>query len=333
NFTSHFSLPCPLIGASSPLDDFGKRQPRAPESVRPPSAGTGEISGLEPGASADEVWAALCEEHPTPEELPNLARQEMESALALLLERDLMTIEEPFRHAEAVITTGRTNQTYPFGGYGGALPDGERFVGRYLVSPPTDDMTAEQKAERLRGNNTYWTRVVAVHEIWPGHHLQGLVARSKASPLRQRYFSTVMSEGWGLYSEQLMYEQGHFDRKTRFAQLKMQAWRAARVVLDVMLQCGEIGFDEAVRYLVEEVGLTEENSRAEVRRYLGNPTRPLSYFLGFRQLMDTRAEVQAAEGDAFDLKSFHDRVLSYGTIPVVLIRYGLTGRGDLRSFL
>ncbi len=285
---------------------------------------------LVPGATADEVWETLSRDHPSAEHLPEVAQKEMESALALILDQDLMTIVEPHRHAETVVTTGRTNQTYPFGGYGGTRRDGDRWVGRYLVSPPTDQMSPEERGERLRGNNLYWTRVVAVHEIWPGHHLQGLVAREKASPLRRRYHSTVMSEGWGLYSEQLMYEQGHFDRKTRMAQLKMQAWRAARVVIDIRLQTGEMGFGDAVSYLVREVGLTRENSEAEVRRYLGNPTRPLSYFVGFLQLMELREAVQAAEGDAFDLKRFHDRVLSYGTIPVVLIRHGLVGAGDLR---
>jgi len=285
---------------------------------------------IDPKHTLAEVLEAMSEDHPTAEGLPDLARREMFAARDFVIAKGLITIPADCREGETVITAGDTNRTYPFGGYGGRQWRDDHWVGRYLVSPPTDEMSPTERAERLRGNDVYWTRVVATHEMWPGHHLQGVLAAAHARPIRLAYHTTVFSEGWGLYSEQLLYEHGYFDAKTHLAQLKMQAWRAARVIIDVELQCGQMSFEDAVAFLVEEVAFERENAEAEVRRYIGNPTRPLSYMVGFLQIMALRDAVQAARGRDFDLRAFHDELLTYGSIPIQLIRYGMTGEGKIR---
>lgn len=276
--------------------------------------------------SAEEVWEQLKNEHPTREELPKFAYNEMQRSLELLLQTEAVSVPENARKNVMLVTEGRIFDTYPFGGYGGFRLKGKEFIGRFLTSPPKADMDADAAKARLRGNNYYWARVVAVHEIYPGHHLQGVITRLKARPMRRNYSTTTLSEGWGLYSEQMMYRLGFFpDEKTTMAMLMMRAWRAARIVIDVSLHLGIMSFDECVQFLVDNVDMDKENATAEVRRYLGNPTRPLSYLYGYNQIEKLRSDFMKLRGDSITEKEFHDTFLSYGSIPIPLIRAGMLG--------
>jgi uncharacterized protein (DUF885 family) len=124
-------------------------------------------------------------------------------------------------------------------------------------------------------------------------------------------------EGWGMYSEQLMREQG-FDDAPNF-RLNMYTdaiWRACRIILDIRMHRGEVDVEEAVRYLVEETSFEEPNARAEVNRYTYTPTYQLSYLLGKVLLLQLRADEQRRLGKAFSLKAFHDTLLRNGSLPI-----------------
>src|SRR5262249_30403817 len=189
-----------------------------------------------------------------------------------------------------------------------------------LAAAPKD------QEERLRGNHIYWTRVVAIHEIFPGHHLQAVVAEQSASRIRREFGSSLLVEGGGLYSEELMFRHGFFpDQKTRLAELQMRLWRAARVVIDVGLQTGSMSPDEAVGVLIHEGGLTSETATSEGRRYLRSPAPPMSYLTGYPEIEKLRKDYQEKKGVSFFGRAFHDRLLKSGPIPPSLIRLGLLG--------
>jgi uncharacterized protein (DUF885 family) len=237
-----------------------------------------------------------------------------------------VTVPRAARDARVqVVTTGELSRTYPFGGYGGARRSPSGFTGTYFVSPPADWMTPEEAAERLRGNHEAWTRVVALHEVVPGHHLQTVVHEMRPlSEFRRSFYSTVFAEGWALYCEEMMWGAGFFaDDAARFAQLWMRLWRAARVVIDASLQLGRMSIAEAERLLVDEAELDPVNARAEVRRYIDNPTRPMSYLIGFRLLEQLVADARARDGARFRLAEFHDRLLAFGPVPLPAVRRAL----------
>lgn len=289
---------------------------------------------IEPDKDLRTVLEDMRNEHPTREDLPLAAGREMDKALEFLLRRDIVTVPEEAQSAKVVLTHGDLAATYPFGGYGGFELGGKtkvftrELVGRYLVSPPSLGASEKDFTERLRGNHIYWTRIVAIHETFPGHHLQAVVARRNANGLRRAFSSDLLIEGWGLYSEEIMYRHGYFpDERTRLAQLQMRLWRAARVVIDVALHTRQMTPDEAVGLLVHEVGLTPETATSEVRRYLGNPTQPMSYLVGYLEIMRLRKDVEAATPD-FEERKFHDQLLRYGPIPPSLIRLGFLGRHE-----
>ena len=125
----------------------------------------------------------------------------------------------------------------------------------------------------LRGHARFGIPVTALHEACPGHHLQHLRANQvKGHPLRHIFTSSTFSEGWALYCEDLMYRHGFYiDDRVRLLQLKDLLWRACRVIIDVGLQTGQMGFTEAETFLVRKARLERPNARAEVRRYCANP--------------------------------------------------------------
>jgi uncharacterized protein (DUF885 family) len=109
------------------------------------------------------------------------------------------------------------------------------------------------------------------------------------------------------------------DPRIRLFQLKDQLWRACRVVIDAKLHTGGLTVDQAVDMLVGVAKLERFNAVGEVRRYTQSPTQPMSYLVGKQQILDLRDRERRRLGKDFDLRAFHDRLLSYGSIPVALI--------------
>jgi uncharacterized protein (DUF885 family) len=179
----------------------------------------------------------------------------------------------------------------------------------------------------MREHNFSSISNTSIHEAYPGHHLQLSVANSHPSMTRILTDAPEFTEGWGMYSEQMMREQG-FDAAANFRlNLHTDAiWRACRIILDVRMHRGEIGVEEAIRFLVEQTSFEEANARAEVRRYTYTPTYQLSYLLGKVLLLGLRADEQKRLGDAFSLRDFHDTLLRNGSLPISFHRRILSER-------
>ena len=164
---------------------------------------------------------------------------------------------------------------------------------------------------------------MAAHEGYPGHHLQMSSVNRILSLTRRAIRSTVMIEGWGLYTEQLMHDVGYYDDAARLAQLAMRLLRALRIVLDMELQSGELGYG-GCRPAVE-VGRLEESTARLRGRPLHHDPDPALQLSGRRLGAGTApAASQARLGDAFRLRRFHDRVLSYGHMLPTLVARAMT---------
>jgi uncharacterized protein (DUF885 family) len=145
-------------------------------------------------------------------------------------------------------------------------------------------------------------------------------ANRVGSRLRRISDSNVLCEGWALYCEELMYEQGyHPDPVTRLFQLRDLLWRACRVQIDVELHTGRMSFEQAVDFLVEQAMLERVNAETEVKRYAATPTQPMSYLVGKLMLLELRDEAKRRLGPAFNLYDFHSAVLASGSIPPSLM--------------
>jgi uncharacterized protein (DUF885 family) len=271
----------------------------------------------------DRDWGAIVEtlrtDHPPHDALLARYREGVDEAREFVRTRGLATIPSG-EQLQVVETPTFLRPTVPYAAY---MPPGafdKRQEGLYYVTPVSEKLNPKDRAEALLGHNRYGMLLTNVHEAYPGHHLQLVCANANPSEVRGLFDSTVFCEGWALYCEQMMLdERMTTDPRYRLFQLKDQLWRACRVVIDVKLHTGRMTFDEAVDMLVNVARLEHPNAIGEVRRYTQSPTQPMSYLTGKQQILDLRESQAARLGAGFDLRSFHDRLLSYGTIPVALI--------------
>ena len=176
-----------------------------------------------------------------------------------------------------------------------------------------------------------WASIVntSIHEAYPGHHHQLSAALASPTPARLLTDAPEFLEGWGMYCEQLMLEDGFEDTPARRVIVATDAiWRACRIILDIRLHRGEIGVGEAIDFLVEHTRFERPIARAEVHRYTQTPTYNLS--LPARQgaaAAAARGRAGARSGADFSLKRFHDALLYSGSLPVSFHRRLLAGEG------
>ena len=165
----------------------------------------------------------------------------------------------------------------------------DSLTGHFFVPYPPDNTSPEEIQKRLEGNCSAGIPTTAVHEAYPGHHWHLVMAHANPSKLRQVFSTSYFSEGWALYAERVMREQGFFaDPKHQLYQYEATIFRAARIIVDTSLHLGEMTFDEAVRFMVEKGNLSEPNARAEVGRYCSWPTQASAYLTGMLDIVDVR---------------------------------------------
>ena len=248
-------------------------------------------------------------------------RDAMLRARQHLIDRDLMTVPQDER-IDVIETPDYMRNVLPFAAYFEPAVFDHDPKGIYLVTPSVD---GDPKA--MREHNFASISNTSIHEAYPGHHLQLDSARRNPSLTRLMADAPEFVEGWGMYSELMMREQG-FDADPRF-RLIMHTdaiWRACRIILDVRMHRGEIGVDEATDFLVEQTSFERPNAHAEAQWYTYRPTYPLSYLLGRTLLLGLRADEQRRLGDDFSLKGFHDALLRNGSLPISFHRRLMTGK-------
>jgi len=202
----------------------------------------------------------------------------------------------------------------------------DSLAGHFFVPYPPDNTPPEEIQKRLEGNCSAGIPTTAVHEAYPGHHWHLVMAHFNPSKLRQVFSTPYFSEGWALYAERVMREQGFFtDPKHLLYQYEATIFRAARNIVDNSLHLGEMTFDAAVTFMVEKGNLTQPNARAEVGRYCSWPTQASAYLTGMLEIVDVRARWLAKRGqaDVAALREFHDTLTSSGAMPTSLAERAL----------
>jgi hypothetical protein len=202
----------------------------------------------------------------------------------------------------------------------GPLDKGQRTF--YAVSPIPDDWTQAQVDSFLREYNTRSIANLTIHEAMPGHYLQLAHSNAYPSVLRAMLSSGPFVEGWAVYTERVMQEQGFRsgDPLMRLVQLKWYLRAATNAIMDSALHVDGMDRDAAMK-LMTETGFQEEREAAGkwVRAQLSS-TQLSTYFVGYQEHSDLRAAAETRLGARFNLKAYHDQVLSYGSPPVRFVR-------------
>ena len=285
------------------------------------AARDGLASEIDPTASLSEVADLVKDDHAATfaESLAEY-REAMDRARAFVVERGLATPPEE-DHLNVIETPSFIRHLIPFAAYYEPAKFDQRPVGTYIVTPPSSP-------EMMREHNRASISNTSVHEAYPGHHLQLSAAITNPSLVRLFSGAPEFSEGWAFYCERMMKERG-FDATPKgwYIVHTDAIWRATRIILDIQLHRGLIGFDDAVERLVAETGFERPAALAEVKRYTSTPTYQLSYLFGRHMIEKLKAEVQAREGTGFDVRRFHDTLIYGGTMPVSYARRLFEGSG------
>jgi uncharacterized protein (DUF885 family) len=271
------------------------------------------------GGDWRDLIAQMKKKHPKAGEIKATYETEMARARRFVEDRDLVTIP-PGEKLTILDTPVFERSIIPYAAYLAPGPFEDLQEGMFYVTPVDENASPEQREEQLQGHNLAALPITALHEAYPGHHLQLVRANRNPSVIRKLHESSVFAEGWALYCEEMMYRQGFYPNdETRLYQLKDSLWRAARVVIDVSLHTGEMSFDQAVDFLVEQAMVERTNAVAEVKRYTMTPTQPMSYSIGKKEIMDILLSAREVKTD-LEMKEFHDLLLNSGTIPPAAVK-------------
>ncbi len=270
---------------------------------------------LAPGKGVEAAARRIQENHPGAGQVISAYQNAMESARDFVKEKKLVTFPKK-EELHVVHTPEFRRHEIPFAAYLSPAPNDPGQVGYYYVTPVTEE-------ELLREHNWVGLENTSVHESYPGHHLQFSVANSipTASTLpRLMNESSVFYEGWALYCEQLMHEQGFLKTKEHhFVMLKDRLWRALRIIIDVKTQTGKMTYDEAADIMVRELHFPRPQACADLNWYSQSPSGPMGYALGWSIINRLREREQGRLGGKFVLREFHDKLLSAGSISLPLV--------------
>ncbi|MDC8013518.1 DUF885 domain-containing protein [Tahibacter soli] len=192
----------------------------------------------------------------------------------------------------------------------------------YSVSPIPDDWTAEQVESYLREYNTRSIRELTVHEAMPGHFVQMWHANGYASPLRAVLWSGPFVEGWAWYTQNVMVDVGYRadDPLFKLVHLKWLLRGISNAIVDQMVHVDGASREDTVRFMIDETFQEEREAAGKWTRAQLEAVQLSTYFVGAEEWIALRREAERREGAQFDLKRYHDAVLSYGAPPVKYAR-------------
>lgn len=281
---------------------------------------------IEPGKSWIEVYEHLKDDHPDADGIKQAYQSKIDAAKAFVIEHKIVTLPAGER-VITVDTPPAMRRSSPFGTFQSVSQFDNGLEGRLVLTPIEEWMTPQQRTDRLRSHHFAWIPIIAVHEAYPGHHVAALKIKENPRLLRKVVRESIFSEGWGLFTEEMMFEQGFLQGDDiRLTQLRNRLWRAARVILDVSLHTGRMTFDEAVNFLVEKVRFDRYAAELDVSMYIHRPTYVLGYLIGMQEITAIRKDYIATFGEPKPPSEFYDRLLRVGAIPPVLVRESLFGQ-------
>jgi uncharacterized protein (DUF885 family) len=283
-------------------------------------------SEIDPERSVQEILEEAKADHPTPDDLLDAYRREMATIRQYVIDQDIAGIPEG-ESLRIVETPVYLRPILPFAAYMSPGMFEETQEGIFIVTPVDPGASAEEREEKLKGHHWAKIPVVALHEAYPGHHLQLIWAnRQETVPRRMgSWIATLFKEGWAFYCEELLEQMGYIAEPIqRLGRLAGQLWRAARIIVDASLHTKGMTVEEAVDFMVKEAHLEPSNALAEVRRYTQTPTQPQSYLMGKLIIVELVEDYRRAHPEA-SLREVHDAILGSGSLPPRLMRKRLLG--------
>ncbi|HKP66436.1 MAG TPA: DUF885 domain-containing protein [Casimicrobiaceae bacterium] len=192
----------------------------------------------------------------------------------------------------------------------------------YAVSPIPDDWTKPQVDSFLREYNTRSINELTIHEAMPGHYVQLWHSNKYPSVLRAVLGSGSFVEGWAVYTEKVMADSGYLDNDPLYhlVHLKWDLRAISNAILDQAIHVDGMSEADAMKLMTEKTFQQEREAAGKWTRARLTSAQLPTYFVGWQEHLDLRKEVEKRDGDKFDVKAYHDKVLSFGSPPVRYVR-------------
>jgi uncharacterized protein (DUF885 family) len=198
----------------------------------------------------------------------------------------------------------------------------EQAANTYYNVTPLDGMSDESAESYLREYNHWILQVLNIHEAIPGHYSQLVYSNQSPSLIKSLFGNGAMVEGWAVYTERMMLEQGYgdFEPEMWLMYYKWNLRVIANTILDYSIQVKGMTEQEAIDFMTQEAFQQQAEAEGKWRRATLSQVQLTSYYAGFREIYDLRETIAHVQGETFDLKAFHEQFLSYGSAPVKYIK-------------
>ena len=262
------------------------------------------------------VLHALNQEHGAPENLVNDAHQAVERIKAFIADRDILRLPNPDRCKVIEMPEFQRGNSVAF--LNPAPPLDPHASSIYAISPPPKDWDNRRVVSFLEEYNRHMLQILTIHEAYPGHYVQLEYSNRNPSLIRRVLSSGVFAEGWAVYTEQMMLDQGYGDGDLalRLDQLKFYLRAVANAILDHKMHCESMTDEEAQKFLMDYVFQSEGEAVGKIIRAKQSSCQLSTYFVGRTAFYRLRQQIERELGDQFDLGRFHEAVLDHGTLPV-----------------
>ena len=262
------------------------------------------------------VLAELGKDHGVSATLVNDARSTVDEIKAFIREKKILTLPDPDQCS--IIEMPEFQRGFSAAYLNQAPPLDAKAKSLYAISPPPADWPTERQEAFFHEYNRSMLQVLTIHEAYPGHYVQLDYSNRVDSLIRKVLSSGVFAEGWAVYTEQMMLDEGYGDGdlSLRLHQLKFYMRAVLNAILDYRMHCSAMSDDDALALLVDRGFQTSAEAIGKIQRSKQSSCQLSTYFVGRTAFYRLRQNVQRARGNAFELGPFHEEVLLQGTVPV-----------------
>jgi uncharacterized protein (DUF885 family) len=266
--------------------------------------------------TVQQVLEVISKEHCQPQDLTHEIEQRVAALKQFISAKDILRLPEP-DHCQVIEMPEfkRGNATAYMEAPAPLDPNG---TGHLAVSPPPKDWDARRVNSYLEEYNSRMLDILTIHEGYPGHSVQLDYMNRNPSLIRRVLQSGVYIEGWAVYTEQMMLDQGYGqgDAALRLNQLKFYLRAVANTILDHKMHCSNLTDEDALQFLTQRCFQSEGEAKLKVIRSKQSSCQLSTYFVGRMAHYRLRQQIQRELGDKFELGRYHEAVLEPGAVPV-----------------
>jgi len=280
-----------------------------------------EMEKLAAPRTVKQALDEIAKQHATPETYVDEAKKDLEQATAFVRAKDLVTLP-PRSNLQVIETPEFMRGIYAVGGFNPAPPLQPELGAFYWITPIPTTWPKDRIESKLREYNYYGLQHLTIHEAMPGHYVQ-LEYANDVQPKSRRLLRNIFGngpyiEGWAVYTQQLMTDQGYLDDSLgmRLTLGKQMLRLVANTILDVRLQTMGMTDQQALDLMINDAYQEKEEATAKLQRAQLSSCQLPTYLAGWKGWIQLRERYQQKEGSKFSLKEFHERALKESAVPL-----------------